>query len=113
VFFPTTLAGPTGLTGRLHYACAGLLFLLLAWISLFHFPRKRPGTAKQVTDAIQVICGVLMIACVVAIALYYGFFRVEGRDICVVFVAETVALIAFGVSWLTEGFDLKKEIART
>jgi hypothetical protein len=50
-----------------------LLFLLLAWISLFHFPGKRPGSGKNV--------------------------------------AETVALVAFGVSWLTEGLDLKKEIA--
>jgi hypothetical protein len=111
VFFPTTFAGPTDLIGNLHYACAGLLFLLLAWISLFHFPRKRPGSAKQVTDKIQLICGLLMIGCVVAIVLYYAFFRVEGKDTCLVFVAETVALVAFGVSWLTEGFDLKKEIA--
>jgi drug/metabolite transporter (DMT)-like permease len=111
VFFPTTLAGPTDLIGRLHYVCAGLLFLLLAWISLFHFPRKRPGSAKQVTDKIQVICGLLMIACVVAIFLYYAFFRVEGLETCVVFVAETVALVAFGVSWLTEGLDLEKEIS--
>jgi hypothetical protein len=111
VFFPTTLAGPTDLIGGLHYACAGLLFLLLAWISLFHFPRKRPGAVKQVTDVVQVICGVLMIACVAAIGLYYAFYRVEGRDTCFVFVAETVALVAFGTSWLTEGLDLKREIA--
>ena len=111
VFFPTTLTGPTDLIGTLHYASAGLLFLILAWISLFHFPRKRPGVLRQVTDTIQVICGVLMISCVIAIALYYAFFRVEGKDTCVVFVAETVALVAFGVSWLTEGLDLKKEIA--
>jgi hypothetical protein len=111
VFFPTTLAGPTDLIGRLHYACAGLLFLLLAWISLFHFPRKLPGAAKQVTDTIQVICGLLMIACVIAIGLYFAFFRIEGKDICVVFVAETVALVAFGASWLTEGLDLKREMA--
>jgi len=111
VFFPTTLEGPTDLIGRLHYTCAALLFLLLAWISLFHFPRKLPGSAKLVTDRIQVICGLLMIACVIAIVLYYSFFRVEGSETCVVFVAETVALVAFGVSWLTEGLDMKKEMS--
>ena len=111
VFFPTTLEGPTDLIGRLHYTCAALLFLLLAWISLFHFPRKLPGSAKLVTDRIQVTCGLLMIACVIAIVLYYAFFRVEGKETCVVFVAETVALVAFGVSWLTEGLDMKKEIS--
>jgi hypothetical protein len=111
VFFPTTLEGPTDLIGRLHYTCAALLFLLLAWISLFHFPRKLPGSAKLVTDSIQVICGLLMIACVIAIVLYYSFFRVEGSETCVVFVAETVALVAFGVSWLTEGLDMKKSMS--
>jgi hypothetical protein len=111
VFFPTTLEGPTDLIGRLHYTCAALLFLLLAWISLFHFPRKRSGSGKHVTDKIQVICGLLMVACVIAIALYYAFIRVDGSETCFVFVAETVALVAFGVSWLTEGLDLKKEIS--
>jgi hypothetical protein len=111
VFFPTTLIGPTDLVGKLHYACAGLLFLLLAWISLFHFPRKRPGSRKNVTDKIQISCGLLMVACVVAIVLYYAFIRVEGTETIFVFVAETIALVAFGVSWLTEGLDLKKEIA--
>ena len=63
------------------------------------------------TDKIQVICGLLMITCVVAIVLYYAFIRVDGSETCFVFVAETVALVAFGVSWLTEGLDLKKEIS--
>jgi hypothetical protein len=110
-FFPTTLTGPTDLTGRLHYTFAVSLFLLLAWISIFHFPRKLPGVAKQVTDRIQVICGLLMITCVLSIILYYTFLRVEGKETCFVFVAETIALVAFGVSWFTEGLDLEKEIA--
>jgi GAF domain-containing protein len=110
-FFPTTLAGPPDLTGRLHYTCAVLLFLLLAWISLFHFPRKPPGVAKQVTDKIQVICGLLMIVCVVSIILYYAFIRTDGVETSFVFVAETVALIAFGVSWFTEGLDLERVIS--
>jgi len=111
VVFPTTLSGPTDAIGRVHYASAALLFLVLAWISLFHFPRKRPGARKYVTDTIQVVCGLLMIGCVVSIALYLGFFRVPGSEGCFVFVAETVALVAFGVSWLTEGLDLEKELA--
>jgi hypothetical protein len=110
-FFPTTLAGPTDLIGLLHYTCATLLFLLLAWISLFHFPRKRPGTTREVTDTIQVICGWLMIACVLTIIIYHAFFRVEGKETCLVFTAETIALVAFGLSWFTEGLDLKKEIS--
>jgi GAF domain-containing protein len=110
-FFPTTLEGPTDLTGKLHYTCALLLFLLLAWISLFHFPKKPPGVAKRATDRIQVLCGLLMIACVLSIVIYYAFIRVESLETCFVFVAETVALVAFGVSWFTEGLDLERVIA--
>jgi hypothetical protein len=109
--FPTTLTGPTIWIGIVHYVCAGSLFLLLAWISLFHFPRKRSGSGTYVTDKIQVLCGILIIACIFAIVLYYAFFRTDGVETCFVFVAETVALVAFGVSWLTEGLDLKREIA--
>lgn len=110
VFFPTTLSGPTDLIGGIHYACAVSLFLLLAWISLFHFPRKRPGQPRRLTDTVQVICGLLMVTCVVSILAYYQFIRADGVETCFVFVAESVALVAFGVSWLTEGFDLSNEI---
>ena len=112
-FFPTTLAGPLDWVGKLHYFCAISLFLLLAWISIFHFPRKRSGEPTQATDRIQVICGVLMMASTVAsVVYYYAYFLPRGEETCFVFVAETVALVAFGVSWLTEGLDLKKEILR-
>lgn len=109
VFFPTTREGPTDLIGGIHYVCAFSLFVLLAWISLFHFPRKPPGRNRRVTDTIQVVCGLLMIVCVISIVAYYGLVR-DGTETCFVFVAETVALVAFGVSWLTEGFDLTTEI---
>ena len=65
---------------------------------------------KQATDTLQVICGLVILACVIAVCLYYltrGFAKSEG---CFVFLAEFAALVAFGVSWLTEGFDLKQEI---
>jgi len=110
VFFPTTVAGKIDLVGMLHIACAASLFLLLAGISIFRFPRKRPGAEKQVTDSIQLICGLLMVGCVIATAVYYASIYVEGSETCFVFVAESLALVAFGVSWLTEGSDLKLEI---
>lgn len=113
VFFPTTVKGPLNMTGIIHYICAGLLFLLLAWMSLFCFPRKRPGEAKQTTDTIQLVCGILMLACIAAIFIYFTVFRrIIGGETCYIFVAETVALVSFGASWLTEGIDLKREISR-
>jgi len=106
-FFPTTLEGPANIIGIAHYMCAISLFLLLAWISIFHFPRKLPGQVWRTTDSVQVACGLVMTASVVSVVLYHSVIRVEGVETPFVFVAETVALVAFGLSWLTEGFDME------
>jgi hypothetical protein len=109
VFFPTSTSATSG-DGQFHGFFAITLFIVLAVISIFDFPRKRPGNPKRPTDTLQVICGLVMLGCVAAVGLYYatrGFAKSEG---CFVFIAESIALIAFGVSWFTEGLDLKKEI---
>lgn len=99
VFFPTTVEGPLNIAGLIHYICAGLLFLLLAWMSLFCFPRKLPGKAKQTTDTIQLVCGMLMLTCIAAIFIYFVFIRsIIGENTCYIFIAETTALVSFGVS---------------
>ena len=109
VFFPTSSSANSG-DGQFHGFFAITLFIVLAVISIFDFPRKRPGNPKRPTDTLQVICGLVMLGCVAAVGLYYatrGFAKSEG---CFVFIAESIALIAFGVSWFTEGLDLTKEI---
>ena len=62
------------------------------------------------TDKIQIICGAWIIACDIAIGIYYAFYCVEEARTCFVFLVESVVLIAFGLSWLTEGADLNLEI---
>ncbi len=107
--FPTSATAASD-EGAMHGFFAISLFVVLAVISIFDFPRKRPGIKKCPTDTLQVICGLVMLGCVAAVGLYYatrGFAKSEG---CFVFIAESIALIAFGVSWFTEGLDLKKEI---
>jgi hypothetical protein len=47
-----------------------------------------------------------MIASLVSILIYFSFFNFEKSASCFVFWAETIALIAFGVSWLTKGGTL-------
>lgn len=110
-FFPTTVGGALNCIGMVHYICAVLLFLQLAAMSLFTFPRKRPGAVRQKTDKIQVACGLIMLTCVATLVLRYFLGRWEGSESCFVFVAESIALVAFGVSWLTEGIDLENEIS--
>lgn len=47
-----------------------------------------------------------MIVCLVAIVIFFNFFLPDNPDSNFVFWAETVALIAFGVSWITKGGTL-------
>jgi hypothetical protein len=104
-WFPTTEAGPTTLTGKIHFACAALLFLTLAVFSLVLFTKKGPTPTPQKLNRNRIyrICGAIMIACLIAIAAYKNFFQIDNSDSSFVFWAETVALLAFGVSWLTKG----------
>ena len=110
VFFPTSASATSG-EGQFHGFFAISLFVVLAVISIFDFPRKRPGMKKGTTDKLQVIFGLVMLGCVTATCMYYalrGFVKAEGYF---VFITESIALIAFGISWFTEGLDLKKELA--
>ena len=47
-----------------------------------------------------------MIACLISIVIYKNFIQNGHSESCFVFWAETVALIAFGVSGLTKGGTL-------
>ena len=107
-WFPTTEVGSINLIGIIHFACAAFFFLTLAVFSLFLFTRKgsKPTPQKLKRNKIYVICGLIMIACLIAIVIYLNFIPDDNSEYCFVFWAETVALIAFGVSWLTKGRTL-------
>jgi hypothetical protein len=109
--FPTTQEGPRDLIGHIHNISAALLFLTLAATSIFLFPRNRSESEpkKRVIDKIQVICGLIMLGCVIAIALYM-LIQDDKSGSHFILIAETIALVSFGVSWLTEGMDLKSNI---
>ena len=47
-----------------------------------------------------------MITCLISIVIYFNFIRDNYPESSFVFWAETVALVAFGVSWLTKGETL-------
>lgn len=44
-----------------------------------------------------------MLACLIAIAIYKNSSYADNSECSFVFWAETVALVAFGISWLTKG----------
>jgi hypothetical protein len=107
-WFPATEAGASDLTGKIHFTCAALFFLTLAIFSLFLFTRKgsNPTPQKLTRNRIYIVCGIIMITCLVAIAIYLNFIHNDNQGSGFVFWAETIALVAFGVSWLTKGGTL-------
>lgn len=104
-FFPTTENGPLNLSGKIHFLSASAFFILLAGISLFLFTRSRSYNTgkKAVRNKIYILCGIVMLICLVAIAIYFQLYDMEYTGSSFVFWTETAALVAFGISWLTKG----------
>jgi hypothetical protein len=104
-WFPTTESGPTDLIGLFHFICAVLFFLTLIVFSVFLFTLRsnHPTPQKLMRNKIYRLCGIIMAACLIAIAIYFIFIESPGSTSCFVFWAEMIALVAFGFSWLTKG----------
>ena len=90
------------------HRCHGLR---MARVSSCDAPESSRMTSRSGSQRIlRPVRIVIMLSCVMAVFLYYvlrGFANSEGYF---VFAAESIALIAFGISWFTEGLDLKKEL---
>jgi heme/copper-type cytochrome/quinol oxidase subunit 2 len=92
----------TAKTGLLHYVAAVVLFVSFILFALWLFrksdtPRRRdrPPDKRRRDDAC-LACGLVMIACVV----WAGVASYVDRPI---FVPESIAIVAFAVSWLVKG----------
>ena len=109
--FPTEPGSPTQqqiFTGYIHYGCAAAFFLILAYFCLVLFRRtdpSKPRTRKKVKrDSVYFICGLTIIACIILLALYAAFFKATPvQNFGPVFWLESLAILAFGVSWVTKG----------
>jgi len=116
--FPTTpYIGATSrdrLIGILHLSFAALLFLTLAYFSLALFtktaPDKSPTRRKLQRNTVYRVCGYTILACfslMVVVALPSVKAHVEW--LTPVFWLESIAIVAFGVSWLTKGETILKD----
>jgi hypothetical protein len=106
--FPTVKGGPQNWVGIIHFLCAAIFFLIISGISIFLFTRTKPNpTHRKLTrNKIYIGCGLVMITSLVSILIYFSFCDFDNSQSCFVFWAESIALIAFGVSWLTKGGTL-------
>ena len=106
IAFPVSV-GAVDTIGALHYACATLLFLTLADYSAILFPRRREGVSRKAwVTWFHRSCGAIMVGAVIAIIVPAVGPDCDKSTCVFVLVAETIAMWAFGISWLVEGRQL-------
>lgn len=114
-FFPT--AAPSGVpalswwtrsTGILHHVAAIVLFVMFAVFALWLFRLRTDGKTETTgwRNKLYLICGVAILACIG----WAGYSGLNGRQI---FVPESIALIAFSVSWLVKGYAVEAVVRKT
>ena len=65
---------------------------------------------KKIRNTVYYVCGFIMLGCVLGIGLYFLVLESERtEDWNLVFWCETIALMAFGVSWLVKGEIILKD----
>jgi hypothetical protein len=118
--FPTTPHGTPSamdkLIGTIHLASAAAFFLTLSYFSLILFtktdPNKQPTLRKIQRNKVYKACGYTMLAALALMvfrALLPTNIAAYLDKIDPVFWLESVAVIAFGVSWLTKGEAMLKD----
>jgi hypothetical protein len=124
IFFPTAVySGKAVRVGmflindniseQIHLTFGSLFFLALSFNSLFLFTRRHPGVMgkeKKRRNMIYRSCGFVMILAMACITVYTMFLR--GTILAAtnpVLILESVALLAFGISWLVKGNTLFKD----
>ncbi|MCU0458095.1 MAG: hypothetical protein MUE37_03270 [Bacteroidales bacterium] len=107
-FFPTVEDGPWDWAAWIHFISAACFLVILAIISLFLFTRgeEHPTGMKRKRNIVYRVCGIVMLASLASIEIFFLFFDGINSDSRYVLIAETVTLMAFGISWLTKGGTL-------
>jgi len=104
--FPTTSA--LAWVRGAHIALAAALFLTLSVFCLFLFtrtsPASQPTPQKVKRNRVYRACGIIIVACIAAIAIDAALLEHTAlAALRPIFWLETIALWAFGFSWLTKG----------
>lgn len=107
-FFPTVKDGPWDWSAWIHFISAAGFLVILALISLFLFTRGEyhPSEMKRKRNLVYRVCGIIMLASLASIEVFFLFFDGINSGSRFVLIAETVTLMAFGISWLTKGGTL-------
>lgn len=97
----------------IHYTSAALLFLVLAYISLFLFTKSDGPKTKQkkIRNSLYVVCGIVILFSIAVIAMghFIPFFENYFNKYKLTFWFESLALTAFGLSWIIKGELILKD----
>ena len=115
--FPEAPAGATSqqkTIGMLHWTLAALLFLTLAYFSLFLFtetnPEKKPTDQKLQRNKVYRACGYTILGSILLIfVLTRPQIETHVESLTPVFWLESLAVVAFGVAWLIKGETILKD----
>jgi hypothetical protein len=116
--FPTTpyvdATSRDKLIGTVHLSFAALLFLTLAYFSLALFtktdPDKDPTPRKLQRNIVYRVCGWTILACIFFMfVVTLPAVKAVVERCTPVFWLESVAIVAFGVSWLIKGETILKD----
>lgn len=101
------------ISGYFHFTFGTLFFLALSFNSIFLFTKSESGfltKEKRRRNTIYHLCGIVMIFTILCIIIYMAFLRDTFiSKLYPVLVFESIALLAFGVSWLVKGHTLFKD----
>lgn len=103
-FIPTTAIDE--LQNTLHLISAAAFFIILAYLSYFLFTKtdkEEPGKKKHQRNQIYRICAIIMVVCILLVPLLNTILGNLYYQWNLTFWLETLALLAFGFSWLTKG----------
>ena len=116
--FPTTpsnnITSRAKMIGDIHLSCAALFYLTVAFISIALFTKtsaeNSPTPQKLQRNAVYRSCGYAILACISAILVIELLpNKASLEKFTPVFWLESVASIAFGVSWLIKGETILKD----
>ncbi len=109
----SALANQSQIIGKIHLFAAATFFILIIHISMFQFTKGGSNTPeKKKRNMIYRSCGIAIFVSLLIIALFFLYLEKEYPFLIKykpVFWLESIALFAFGISWLVKGDTLFKD----
>jgi hypothetical protein len=94
----------------IHYVAAAALFSILAFFCIgpFRTKTKKQHGKKKRRSVIYLTCGIIMIACILAMAITSFALSAETMQrLKLTYIMEAIALFSFGVAWIVAGKYLR------